>query len=57
MMPPPRWRAPRRCRPLAAHADLVVLDAAHISSIEAEAAFADRLEAFVKTLEKDHAHG
>jgi len=42
---------------LAAHADLVVLDAAHISSIEAEAAFADRLEAFVKTLEKDHAHG
>jgi len=42
---------------LATHAELVVLDAAHISSIEAEAAFADRLEAFVKTLEKDHAHG
>ncbi|MCU4652028.1 alpha/beta fold hydrolase [Roseibacterium sp. SDUM158016] len=38
-------------------ADLVVLDAAHISSIEAEADFADRLEAFVTSLEKGQGHG
>lgn len=41
---------------LAANAELAVLDAAHLSSVEAEADFADRLEAFVAAIEKDRSH-
>ena len=41
---------------LSPKAELVVLEAAHLSSVEAAAAFADHLERFAAAVERDHVH-